>query len=66
MDDGFGLIILVGNYVRSGQAMHGMSFCSKESLFRVYFGSDLVPINEYGFEPYRVQSWLGLNKIRLD
>jgi hypothetical protein len=36
--------------------MHRMSFCSKESLFRVYFGSDLVPINEYGFEPYRVQS----------
>jgi hypothetical protein len=36
---------------------------SKESLFGVYFGSGLVPINEYRFGPYGIQSWLGLIKM---
>jgi len=36
---------------------------SKESFFEVYFGSDLVSINEYGFESHKVQSWLGLIKM---
>jgi hypothetical protein len=43
--------------------MHEMFLGSKESLFGVYFGSGLVPINEYGFGPQEVQSWLGLIKM---
>jgi len=56
MDDGFGTILLVGNSDRLGQAMHKMLLGSKESLFKVYFGSSLVPINEYKFGPQGVQS----------
>jgi hypothetical protein len=63
MDDGFGPILLVGNSARSGQTMHKMFLGSKESLFEVYFGSSLVPINEYKFGPQGVQSWLGLVKM---
>jgi hypothetical protein len=37
MDNGFGSILLVGNYVRSGQAIHETFLNSKESLFGVYF-----------------------------
>jgi len=40
-----------------------MFFGSKESLFEVYFGFDLVPINEYEFGPHEIQSWIGLIKI---
>jgi hypothetical protein len=43
--------------------MHEMFLGSKESLFGVYFGYGLVPINEYGFGPQEVQSWLGLIKM---
>jgi len=46
----------MGNSIRSGQAMHKMFLGSKESLFRVYFGSGLVTINEYRFGPRGVQS----------
>jgi hypothetical protein len=35
----------------------------KESLFGVYFGSSLVLINEYKFEPHGIQSWLRLIKM---
>jgi hypothetical protein len=63
MDDGFNLIFLVHNSVRSGQAMHVMFLGSKKSLFGVYFGSGFVIINEYGFGPHGVQSWLELIKI---
>jgi hypothetical protein len=63
MDEGFRSILLLGNSTRSGHAMHVMFFSSKESLFGVYFGSGLVPINEYGFGSYGVQSWLGLIKM---
>jgi hypothetical protein len=63
MDDGFGPIFLVDNSARWGQAIHGKFLGSKESLFGVYFGSGLVPINEYGFGPHEVQSWLGLIKM---
>jgi hypothetical protein len=63
MEDGFGLIFLVDSSARWGQSIHGMFLGSKESLFRVYFGSSLVPINEYGFRPHEVQSWLRLIKM---
>ena len=53
----------MGNSTRSGQAMHEMFLGSKESLFGVYFGSGLVPINEYRFGPHGVQSWLELIKM---
>jgi len=43
---------------RSGLFMGG-----KESLFGVYFGSSLVLINEYKFEPHGIQSWLRLIKM---
>jgi hypothetical protein len=43
--------------------MYEMFLGNKEILFRVYFGSDLVPINEYEFGSYGVQSWLGLIKM---
>lgn len=56
IDDGFSLILLVGNSTRSRQAMHGMFLGCKGSLFGVYFGSDLVPINENRFGPHGVQS----------
>ena len=60
MDDGFDLILLVGSSSRSGQAIHGMFLGSKENLFRVYFRSGLVLLNEYRFRPHEVQSWFGL------
>jgi len=63
MDDGFGPILLVGNLAKSGQVMHEIFLRSKESLFEVYFGYDLVYINEYRFGPHGVQSWLGLIKM---
>jgi len=56
MDDGFDSILLVSILARSGQAMHKMFLDSKESLSEVYFGSDLIPINEYEFGSHRVQS----------
>ena len=56
MDDKFGPILFVGNSSKSGQAMHKMCWDSKESVFGVYFWSDLVPINEYEFGPQEVQS----------
>jgi hypothetical protein len=59
MDDRFSPILLVGNSARSGQAMHEIFLGSKESLFRVYFGCGLVPINEYWFGPHGVQIGLG-------
>jgi len=43
--------------------MHEMFSDSKESLFKVYFGSELVPINENGFKPHEIKSWLGLIKM---
>jgi hypothetical protein len=43
--------------------MYEMFLGIKESLFRVYFGSDLVSINEHGFGPHRIQNWLGLIKM---
>jgi len=46
MDDGFDPILLMSNSARSGQVMHEMFLGSKESLFGVYFGFNLVPINE--------------------
>jgi hypothetical protein len=52
MDDGFSPNLLVGNLVKSRQAMHGMFLGNKESLFGVYFESHLVPINEYEFRPH--------------
>jgi len=52
-----------GNSVKLGHAMHEMFLDSKESFFEVYFGSDLVSINEYGFGSHEVQSWLGLIKM---
>jgi hypothetical protein len=65
MDDGFNPILLVGNSTISWQAIHGIFIGSKESLFRVYFRSGLVLLNEYRFKPHEVQSWLGLiNHIR--
>jgi hypothetical protein len=63
IDDEFDQILLVGNSTRSGQAMHEMFLGSKESLFGVYFGSGLVPINEYRFGLHGVQSWLELIKM---
>ena len=36
---------------------------SKERFFEVYFGYDLVSINEYGFGSHEVQSCLGLIKM---
>jgi predicted Zn-dependent protease with MMP-like domain len=63
IDDVFDPIILMGNSTRSGQVMHEMFLGSKESLFGVYFGSGLVPINEYRFGPHGVQSWLELIKM---
>jgi hypothetical protein len=54
---------LMGNSARSGEAMHEMFLGSKKSLFGVYFGSDLVPINEYGFGSHKVQSWFELIKM---
>jgi hypothetical protein len=63
MDDRFDPILLVGNLARSRQAMHGIFSGSKESLFGIYFGYDLVPINEHEFRLHRVQSWLGLIKM---
>jgi hypothetical protein len=43
--------------------MHEIFLGSKESLFRVYFGCGLVPINEYWFGLHGVQSWLELIKM---
>jgi hypothetical protein len=43
--------------------MHEMFLGSKESLFRVYFVSGLVTINEYRLGPRGVQSWLVLIKM---
>jgi hypothetical protein len=43
--------------------MHEMFLNSKESLFGVYFGSGLVPINEYRFGLHGFQSWLELIKM---
>jgi hypothetical protein len=63
MDDGFDPIILMGNSTKSGQAMHEMFLDSKESLFKVYLGSELVSINENEFRPHEIQSWLGLIKM---
>ena len=63
MDDGFDLIFLVRNSARLGQVMHVMFLGNKESLFGVYFGYGFVTINEYGFGPHGVHSWLRLVKI---
>jgi len=63
IDDEFDLILLMGDSIRLGQAMHEMFLDSKESLFGVYFGSGLVTINEYRFGPRGVQSWLELIKM---
>jgi hypothetical protein len=63
MDVGLDPILLVGNLATSGQAIHEMFLDSNESLFEVYFGSGLVPINEYRFGSHGVQSWLGLIKM---
>jgi hypothetical protein len=43
--------------------MHEIFLCSIESLFGVYFGFGLGPINEYGFGPHRFQSWHGQIKM---
>jgi hypothetical protein len=43
--------------------MQKMFLGNKESLFEVYFGSDLVSINEYEFGPHGVQSWFELTKM---
>jgi hypothetical protein len=45
MDNWLDPIFLVGNLARSLLAMHEMFLGDKEILFRVYFGSNLVPIN---------------------
>jgi hypothetical protein len=66
MVDGFDPILWVGNSTKLGWAIDEMFLGSKESLFEVYFGLDLIPINEYGFGPHEVQSWLGLIKISFD
>jgi hypothetical protein len=63
MDDRFDQILLVGNLARSRQAMHWIFSGSKDNLFGIYFRYDLVPINEHGFGPHRVQSWLRLIKM---
>lgn len=57
MDDGFNPILLVGNSVKLGQTIHEIFFGSRKSLFRVYFGSHLVYINEYELKSHEVQSW---------
>jgi hypothetical protein len=46
---GFNPILLVSNLATFGQTMYEMFLGSKNSLFGVYFGSDLVPINEHEF-----------------
>jgi hypothetical protein len=63
MDDGFCPIFLVGNSTNQDRVIHDMFLGSRESLLGVYFGSSLVFINECGFGPYEVQSWLGLIKM---
>jgi hypothetical protein len=63
MDDGFNPIVLVSNSIKSQHVMLEIFLASKESLFGVYFKSDLVPINKYEFGPHGIQSWLGLIKM---
>jgi len=54
MDDGFNPILLVSNLATLGQTMYEMFLGSKNSLFGVYFWSDLVPINKHEFGPHVV------------
>jgi hypothetical protein len=41
----------------------GSTFGNKVGLLGAYIRSDLGYINEYGFGPHGVQSWLGLIKV---
>jgi hypothetical protein len=43
--------------------MHEMFLASKESLFGIYFGFDLVLIDKHGFGLHGIQSWLRLIKM---
>ena len=56
MDNGFDLIIFMVNSAKSFQSIHEMFLGNKESLIGVYYGSNLVCINECGFGSHEVQS----------
>jgi hypothetical protein len=62
-DDRFGRISLMVYLRKSNQPMYGSDLGSKVGLLGACIKSNLGYINEYGFEPHGVQSWLGLIKM---
>jgi hypothetical protein len=43
--------------------MYGSDLGNKLGLLRACISSDLIYINDYGFGPHGIQSWLGLIKM---